>query len=198
MAQSTIRIDLFLLLTLYSAKLTNIKVFGQSVSDLAFLSEFFLVASALSFVYLVCAFTTSRAYEAMVGALADMLYPQLIGWNGYFYKAALVDQELALHVASRRLHTHPEVKDDWNGGVKMAWLEKSFRTMVLMVTAPFLLLHLGVTVWAAVVLPQRATIGVLLDGMLVAFAVILNLVGLVIFYFTHLRQQDFEHSDTLS
>ena len=80
----------------------------------------------------------------------------------------------------------------------MAWLEKSFKTMILMVTAPFLLLHLGVTVWAAIELPQRATIGVWLDGMVVAVAVIFNLVGLVTFYVTHFRKQEFENSDSLS
>lgn len=195
MALSTARIDLFLFLTLYSTKLPNVQVFGQSVSDLAFLSEFLLVASALSFVYLASAFTTARAYEAMVGALADRHQPQLTGWNGHFYKSALVDQELSLHVASQRLHTHPEVKDDWSGGVKMNRLENSYKTMVLVAAAPILLLHFGVTVWSAVVLPQRANVGLWLDVVIVTFAVIVNLAGIVIFYLTHFREQDFEHSD---
>jgi hypothetical protein len=195
MAISVIRIDLLLLLTLYSAKLMNVKIFGQNVSDLAFLSEFLLVASAISFFYLVVAFTTSRSYESMVGALADLHQPRSGGWNGHFYKAAIVDQELALHVASQRLHTHPAAQDDWIGGKKMKRLENSFRLMVLATTTPLLLLHLGVTIWSVIVLPQRAALGFWIDGILVTFAVGMNLVGVAIFCFIHLRQQDFEHSE---
>ncbi len=190
-SQALLKIDLLLLIALALPNLEGIEVFGTPLAKFSFLAEALLLASAISFFFLVGNFTTARCYEAMVMAVCSRHVPDP-RWNGRYLAASFIDQHLVIHVTSHKLNAGVSAPERWIANENMIWVTRLFSWSVYLALLPLLALHLGVTTWAVIALLLIGNVGVPLDGAISVFAAVVNLAAIAIFISINEMKREFD------
>lgn len=194
--QSLVKIDLVLLLALYSPNLPkDLEIAGFKLSQFEFAIEVLLVGSSLVFMTMLSGFITARAYEAMVEYICDDICKdkdKKEDWNGKYATSVYINQELALHTSSKNLHIGYENRDRWETKTKTLGSQSIFELSVLLILVPFALLHFGVTLWAFFKLASSPPLSIWIDCPIALFAIATNICGILFFYLTWFSEIEFQ------